>query len=97
MYYKKITISPFIQGDYMLKIRVRYMDLEPVNYWPEDAPDFDEIQKEVLLNVRRLPNVNQILSIRRSRKTQKVIVQKIITSNTQRDDGLSAFVQAKIT
>jgi hypothetical protein len=94
--YNNIILSLYKEVSMALKVRVRYIELEVVNFWPNDPPDFDEIQKEVVLNMGRSPSVNQILRFKEGTVVKKVVVQKSIVSNIQRADGLSAFVQAKI-
>ena len=77
-----------------MKVHIRFMESEVVNYWVNDAPDYDEIQREITLNLKTIPKFGEEIK-RKNHPSLKVT--KVIESNEKRKDGLVAFVQAKIT
>jgi uncharacterized protein (DUF779 family) len=71
------------------------MDLEPVNHWPDDAPDFDEKQRQLIIDVSP-PLMGGLSGQRIEHKGKVFITKSVILSNVERPDGIEAFVQAEL-
>lgn len=82
-----------------MKVRVRYIGLEVVNHWGQDSPEFDEVQREIIIERETPPKVGEKINIDdlnpSNPKINLVITSVIISNDLARPDGLGAFAQAR--